>query len=223
MTDTSKYTGLITSEHADKPKFMAVIAALTAASADAQVLANQTPTLYSIDAAVGVQLDAIGAWVGLSRTLSIPLTGVYFTWDDAALIGWDSGSWQSTTDSPTGLVTLPDDAYRRLLRAKIAANHWDGTIPGATAVYLTVFNGAETIVMQDLQDMSFILAFIGAPLTAIDQALLANGYMSLKPAGVRIVTIALPVAPGPLFAWDTETAYLTGWEAGQWAIEIQPL
>lgn len=223
MVDSTKYTGLITSEHADKPKFKAVIETLTAGFVDTQNLDNSMPALFSIDTAVGSQLDAVGIWIGFSRTLSVPLTGVYFSWDDTALLGWDSGSWQSVTDSPTGLITLPDDSYRRLLWSKIAANHWDSTIPGAIQVFLSVFNGAQLIILQDLQDMSFILGFVGAPLTAADQALLTHGYITLKPAGVHIAAIALPVAPGPLFAWDVLSTTLNGWEAGQWALEIQPL
>lgn len=223
MVDSTKYVGLITSEHAGKPKFVAVIEALSAGFVDSQNLDNQMPSLFSLDSAVGAQLDAVGVWIGFSRTLSIPLTGVYFSWDDTDLLGWDSGSWQSVTDSPSGLITLPDDAYRRLLRSKIAANHWDSTIPGAIEVFLTTYNGAQSIILQDLQDMSFILGFVGVPLSAVDQALLTHGYISLKPAGVHIAAIALPVAPGPLFAWDVLSTTLNGWDAGQWALEIQPV
>ncbi len=222
MAATDGYVALITSEHQDKPNFVATVRALTAGFADIGALCNTYPQIYSLDLAVGEQLDVVGVWIGLSRTLSIPLTGVYFSWDDTALLGWESGSWQSTTDSPTGLITLPDDAYRSLLRAKIAANNWDGTIPGAIAVYLAIFGGAETVIIQDNQDMTYNLGFVGNPLSAINQALLLSGYIPLKPSGVRIVSIDVPVAVGPLFAWDAVSTVLDGWGVGQWAIEITP-
>lgn len=222
MASTDSYVALITSEHDDKPNFVAVIRALTQGPADIAALCASFPTLYNLDVAVGTQLDAVGLWIGLSRTLSTPLPGVYFSWDETDLVGWESGTWQSPYDSNTGLITLPDDSYRSLLRAKIAANNWDGTIPGAVAVYLSIFNGDESVIIQDNQDMSYILGFVGVPLNAVDQALLLNGYVPLKPAGVRIAAIALPPAPGPLFAWDVQSTTLNGWELGQWPIEIQP-
>ena len=223
MAITDQYVALITSEHADKPDFVAVIRALTEGLAQVNELSAVLPQYFNLDVAVGVQLDAVGLWIGLSRTLSIPLPGVYFSWDTTELVGWESGSWQSIYDSSAGLITLPDDSYRSLLRAKIAANNWDGTIPGAQAVYLAIFNGDVQVIIQDNQDMSYILGFVGAPLNAIDQALLSHGYLPLKPAGVRIAAIALPVAPGPLFAWDAVSTTLNGWEVGQWALEIQPV
>lgn len=220
MAATDGYISLVTSEHADKPNFIATIRTLTAGFADVTIFCNSVPNDYDLDLALGSQLDAVGKWIGLSRTLTTPLTGVYFTWDSTALLGWDSGSWQGPFDSSSGLITLPDDAYRNLLRAKIAANNWNGTIPDAIAIYQIIFNGTETVVIQDNQDMSMTLGFIGAPLTAIDQALLLNGYIPLKPAGVHITSVAVPIAAGPMFAWDVETPLLDGWELGQWALEI---
>ena len=222
MANTDKYVALITSEHANQPNFVASIRALCQGFADTGDLSMAIPQLFNLDLAVGSQLDAVGLWVGLSRILPEPLPGVYFSWDSTVLLGWDSGSWKSIYDSTTGLTTVPDDSYRNLLKAKIAANNWDGTIPGAQAVYLAIFNGGVQVIIQDNQDMSYVLGFVGAPPTAVEQALLANGYIPLKPAGVRVVAIALPLAPGPLFAWDAVSTTLNGWQVGQWTLEIHP-
>ena len=219
-SNTDPYVALITSEHDDKPNFIATVRTLTQGFADVNAVCNTFPTVYNLDVAVATQLDAIGLWIGLSRILSIPLANVYFSWDDTELLGWDSGSWQGPGDSSSGLISLPDDSYRNLLRSKIAANNWDGTIPGALAVYQAIFAGAEQVIIQDNQDMSFIVGFVGAPLTAIDQALLTNGYIPLKPSGVRIAAVAVPVAPGPLFAWDVTSSTLNGWDVGQWPVLI---
>lgn len=220
--DVTPYTGLITSEHADKPNFVAAITALVQGFADGVAVCNSIPSAYNLDEAVGAQLDAIGQWVGLSRTLTTVLTGVYFSWDATATLGWDSGSWQAPGDSSTGLITLPDDSYRQLIRSKIAANNWDGTIPGALTVYQTIFAGAQQVIIQDNQDMTYTLGFVGNALSAIDLALLQNGYIPLKPAGVQIASIAVPSGPGPLFAWDVMSTSLSGWDSGQWAIDIHP-
>lgn len=221
MASTDDYVALITSEHADKPLFVAVIRALTQPFVDRINLLATFPDLYSLDNASGVQLDAVGAWVGISRNLTVPLTGIYFSWDDVPLLGWDSGSWQGPFDPTTGVVSLPDDAYRALIRAKIAANQWDGTMMAAEAIWAQVFAGSgQHIFLQDKQDMSMIVAFTGPPLTAIQQALLTGGYFPLKPEGVRIAYYAVPVNTGPLFAWDTNTTDLQGWDTGSWPQEL---
>lgn len=221
---TDTYSLLITSEHRDKPLFMAVVKALAQGPVDIQAIEAAFPTDYDLDVAAGVQLDAVGKWVGISRNLQVQLANVYFSWDDTPLLGWDSGSWKGDFDPTTGIVSLPDDAYRGLIRAKIAANQWDGSIGGAQAIWDMVFAGAQTIILQDNQDMSMVIAFFGPPLTAIQQALLTGGYFPLKPAGVRINFYGVPANTGPLFAWDADVSSTTlaGWDSGSWVQEISP-
>ena len=67
MVDVSNYTALITSEHADKPKFMAMVEAVAQCFVDQQNLLLSVPTAFDLDDAVGVQLDAVGLWVGIGR------------------------------------------------------------------------------------------------------------------------------------------------------------
>ena len=56
---------------------------------------------------------------------------------------------------------LPDDLYRMLLMAKVAANAWDGTTPHAYKVWGTAFAGTSAIIfIQDHQDMSMT---VGVP------------------------------------------------------------
>lgn len=202
MNSQEYYRQLITSEHRDHPLFEAVVGALTSPMVDRS--ASELPLIpaFNLDGATGAQLDAVGLWVGVTRNLKTPLVGVYFSWDATAALGWDSGSWKGPFDADSGLLSLPDDVYRRLLRARIAANYWDGTIPGATAVWSSVFDGNQSIVIQDNQDMTMLVGFVGGIISAIDQALLTGGYLPLKPAGVRIVAYAVPVDTNPLFAWD---------------------
>lgn len=223
MASTDDYIALITSEHADKPLFVAVIRALVQPAVDSMNLLQTFPDLYDLDAAQGTQLDAVGLWVGISRQLRIPLTGVYFSWDDVPLLGWDSGSWQGLYDPTTGLTSLPDDEYRQLIRAKIAANRWTGGVYDAEAIWAQVFAGTgREIIVQDNQDMTMTVGFVGAPLTAIQQALLTGGYFPLKPEGVRIRFYAIPPDTGPLFAWDANSSELQGWDTGRWPQEIIP-
>lgn len=222
MITRDQYITLITSEHFDKPRFVDTVGAGIDPLAQLQNVLFGLPADFDIDTAVGVQLDALGIWIGRSRRIDAPLVGVYFTWDDVASDGWGSGIWKGQFDPDSGLVDLPDDSYRILLKAKIAANSWDGTIPGAYAIWATVFTDSQLII-QDNQDMSMVVGIAGQPLSIVDQALLTNGYIPLKPEGVRVQYYAIAPAEGSLFAWDVASSTaLAGWETGQWAIELIP-
>lgn len=218
-----EYLALITSEHTGKPKFEATVAAGVSPLAKVQAVLKSLITELDIDSAVGVQLDKIGEWVGRSRRIDTPLVGVYFAWDDLASSGWDSGVWKDIYDPDSGLVDLPDDAYRTLLKAKVAANNWDGTIPQAYEVWTAAFGTDTFLLIQDNQDMSMVVGIAGQPLSIVEQALLTNGYIPLKPEGVRIEYYAVAPAAGPLFAFDVEpSGGAAGWDAGQWVTELIP-
>lgn len=143
MVDVSQYTGLITSEHADKPKFTAMVSAVAQCFVDQQnALGNFIPS-FDLDEAMGAQLDTLGAWVGIGRRVRTPLTGVYFSFDIAG-VGFDQGVWQGPFDPSTGITVLDDDTYRLLIRAKIGANHWDGTLASSAAILNLIFQGGTT-------------------------------------------------------------------------------
>src|ERR1039458_1627914 len=136
--DPTYYLRLVTSEHIDKPNFIATLTAVLQPLADVQVRLAGMPGIFDLDVAVGDQEDKTGQWVGISRELQEPLTGVYFSLDTVGL-GFDQGTWKGPFDPSTYLTALPDDAYRLLLRAKILNNKWDGTIPGAYAAWAELF------------------------------------------------------------------------------------
>lgn len=217
------YPALASSQH-QKPKFLALLQALTLPFAEIQDFLAKLPKAFDVDHAVGAQLDQVGQWVGIGRYLLLPLAGVYFTWDEQGP-GWEEGVWKGNFDPDTGLTRLDDDSYRRLIKARIAANHWDGSIPGATAVWAAAFadSGSE-IIIQDNQDMSMTVGISGAYPDAVFRALLMGGYIPLKPEGVRVSWYAITPDGGPLFAWDCDTESLKGWrerEGGRWAQELK--
>ncbi len=216
------YLGLVTSLYQGKARFMALCSALTGPLVDAQALLEAIRAGFDLDDAVGVQLDHVGEWVGRSRYLSVPLVGVYFAWATEG-VGWAQGSWKGRYDPASGMVALPDDAYRTLLRAKIAANAWDGTIPGAYDVWETIFaRTGSVIVIQDNQDMTMVVGVAGQYPDAVTKALLTGGYIPLKPGGVRIAYYAVPPRGGPIFAWGCDSSALGGWGVGSWPERIIP-
>ena len=213
------YLNLVTNEHQDKPKFMATLAATLQPFADLNAVLDNFSALFDVDCAVGAQLDVVGQWVGRSRYLSVPLTGVYFSFDTVG-VGFDQGVWQGPYDPTTGLTTLPDEPYRTLLKATIAANHWDGTVPGAYTVWNTLFMGTGYgILIIDHQDMSMDVALTGNMPDAVTLSLFTGGYLSLRPAGVRINNFITPSVSGvPYFGFDIENSNISGFDVGAFGL-----
>lgn len=217
--DISQYTSLITSEHNQKPRFMAMVSLLAQWGVDRQNMLASIPGLFDIDNAVGQQLDWIGQWVGISRNLSVPLTGVYFSFDTAG-IGFDQGTWFGPFDPTTGLVALPDAQYRTLLYAVIAANNWDGTVPGAYAAWNTIFEPlGYSILIDDNQDMTMNAVLVGPSADAVTLALFTGGYLNLRPAGVGITNYyTTSITGAPVFGFDAENSGVSGFNVGAWVI-----
>lgn len=216
----NEYLNLVTSQYRQQPNFINTLTANLSILTRLQDLLNETnTTAFDIETAVGDQLDVIGKWVGLSRQIPIPIPGVYFSWDGTdPFVGWDFGSWQPL-NSPTEITTLPDDVYRTFIKAKIAANRWDGTTTGAYEIWDQVFSDI-TILIQDNQNMTYDLALIGEVIDSLTLALLENGFLPLKPEGVRINILYIPVDDNPLFGWDIENDFIKGWDEGSWAREL---
>lgn len=216
MTNVARYTDLITSEHEDKPKFLATLVALVTGAADITNMISTMPALYDLDVAAGVQEDTVGLWVGKSRQLVEPLAGVYFSFDTVGL-GFDEGTLMGPFDPVDGLVSLPDDAYRTLLRATIAANNWDGTIPMAYSAWDVLFGTSSFIlIIQDNGNMSMTVGFLGDPPDAVTTRLIETGQLlSLRPAGVLIDAYVIPSIPDtPLFGFDVEDSAISGFDVG---------
>jgi hypothetical protein len=215
------YLNLITSSWAQQPNFTAMISTDVSLPVQVQNLLTSMLSIFDLSLPpVGNQLDIIGQWVGISRNVNIPISGVYFSWNGSdPSLGWNSGSWQPS-DAPTQVTQLPDDAYLTLILAKIAANSWDGTTNGAYAIWDALFP-TYTILIQDNQNMSYDLAIIGGLVDALTTALVTGGYIPLRPEGVQVAHYYFSVDTNPAFAWDipTPTASLAGWNQGSWLKE----
>jgi RNAse (barnase) inhibitor barstar len=215
------YTNLVTSEHNKRPNFMAMIAQDVQGYVDNINLLRTFSNIFDIDQAAGQQLDMIGVWVGVSRNISTPLTGVYFAFD-TALVGFNQGNWFGIGDATAGLTRLGDLDYLLLLKAKIASNHWDGTIPNAYAIWAIVFAGQPFVLLiQDGQDMTMAIIVIGVINTAVTLSLITNGYIALRPAGVLITGYYQNTVPNfPVFGFGPESATLAGFNDGAWVKKI---
>ena len=215
---TTQYTSLVTSQHADKADFFATVTVLVQPIADVSASVQALPTAFDLGVAVGAQLDVVGLWVGTKRQLDIALSGVYFALDTAG-VGFDEGSWRQPTDPATTMYVLPDDAYRKLLRAKIAANSWDGTVTQATAIWNSVLaDDGLRIVIQDNCDMTMLVGIIGSgTIDTVTRALISGGHLDLKPCGVHVNGHVIPTVVGvAFFGFDAQNSTIAGFDTGCW-------
>lgn len=212
------YLNLVPSSNANQPDFIATLSANVNVCVQIQsVLASMIPLFDLSTPPVGDQLDIIGQWVGISRDISVPITGVFFTWDGTAALGWDSGTWVPAGGS-TSLTVLPDDAYLISILGKIAANRWDGTTNSAYTIFAELFS-EFTILISDFENMSYAVVIIASSIDALTQTLLTGGYILLRPEGIEITDYF--ISPGPVFTWDAApTAFVAGWDTGLWATAL---
>lgn len=217
LGDIAPYLALITSEHRDKPKFIAMLTATLQPVADIQALIASMPGLFDLDVAVGDQLDKVGQWIGVSRTLNAPLVGVYFALGPSGP-GFGIGTWKGPFDPDTFLINLPDEAYRLLLRAKLLNDKWNGTIPAAYAIWDALFAGTGFgILIQDYGNMHMLFALTGPTPDAVTLALFLGGYLNVRPAGVKVDAYVTPTVPDtPYFGFGVENAAISGFGVGAW-------
>lgn len=219
MTTTlllSYYEGLITSQHSDKPKFVATVETFCKMWLDLANQFIQLPLYFDLDTAVGEQLDIIGMWIGRTRNLEVPLHGVYFSFDEVGL-GFEEGTWHGKYDPLNQYSALADDSYRNLLKIKARCNSWDGSNEEAELIWeeFCALYGLRGFV-QDNQDMTMLLGTLDPISSAVARQLVVSGYIPLKPAGVR-VHILIPSMVGPIFSLDLDDDQSKGFDTGAWA------
>lgn len=220
----SKYVDLITSYHASKPLFVQHVDLSTRPLVDAASTMAGMTAAFDIDTAVGVQLDIIGEWVGRSRIVSEPITGVYFSFDADGL-GFEQGVWQGPYDPDSGFTKLSDEVYRVILKAKIAINNWDGTNDSLPDILNTALAGSGlSMQIIDNQDMTIsVIVFPEIDIADVSRELLAairQGYLTVKAAGVLAGSIITPSTGTQMFGFDLDNEYFAGFDTGAWETNL---
>lgn len=169
------YTTLITSEHADKPKFKAWVEVLLKPLIDSMELNESIKYAFDLNTAKGVQLDILGKILGVDRRVNF-----------------------EPTDGSSSL--LSDDNYRIILKAKIIKNQWKGTISNFYSFWKVLFKDTLSIFIIDNQDMDPVAVVWDNQITQIVQDLLENHYIIPKPAGLGLTVRR--VDPSTLFGFS---------------------
>ncbi|PHM55137.1 DUF2612 domain-containing protein [Xenorhabdus sp. KK7.4] len=213
------YLALITPQHRTAPKFVTHIDLITRSLSDIAQQTLQLNDAFSLDKAVGVQLDAVGEWIGLSRYVKTPIVGVYFSLDMDG-IGFDQGSWRRRYDSDSGFTELDDETYRTLLRVKIEANHWDGSGEMLERIYQRIMPDSKTtLFFVDNQNMTMDVFMTGGVIPEVIKAVIRQGYLNIKPEAVRVNNYINSADCG-LFGFDIQHDVVAGFDVGGWAVKL---
>ena len=189
MALLDNYLKLITSQHRDKPKYMAMVTALLRPSDDIFALAATMNDEFDVMLATGVQEDVVGTLVGANRTLDFqPDKGLDPVLDNAA--------------------------YRMLLQAKIAQNMWKGGIMDLRDLWATIFGNG--IILQDNQNMTIDVVVIGNSFDQIVRNMIQRGLIVPKPQSVKLTTY---FSDQQVFGYDMETNTIRGYDEANWIEE----
>ncbi|MDU1573282.1 MAG: DUF2612 domain-containing protein [Pantoea sp.] len=223
----SKYTDLITNYHRGKPLFVDHVDLSTRPLTDTSTALQNLLSAFDIDSAVGVQLDVLGEWIGRTRIVSQPISGVYFSFDTDGL-GWDQGVWQGPYDPDAGFTSLSDDTYRIVLKAKIAINSWDGQNDSLPSILETALEGSGLrMQIVDNRDMTIsVWVFPDEDISLVSKELIAaikQGYLTVKAAGVwagdiQSPSILTPSVGTKFFGFDMDNDYIAGFDDGAWGV-----
>lgn len=184
MAVLEDYTDLVTSEHRGKPNFFSMLGMALQPFVDGINVLQSMPSRFDVDSAAGEQLDFVGQWVGLSRNLRTPIADVYFAFDTPGL-GFDEGVWFSPGDPAEGVIMLDDVTYLLMIKAKIAANKWGGSLGEANSFLLEIFPGAD-VQVKDNFNMTQTFIISGTAPSVLFEQLVSQGYIPLKPATVGL-------------------------------------
>lgn len=225
----SKYTDRITNYHRGKPLFVEHIDLSTRPLTDTSIALQNLLTAFDIDSAIGVQLDVLGEWIGRTRIVSQPISGVYFSFDTDGL-GWDQGVWQGPYDPDSGFTSLSDDTYRTVLKAKIAINNWDGQNDSLPPILETALEGSglkmQIVDNQDMTISVWVFPEIDIALVSLELiAAIKQGYLTVKAAGVwagdiQTPSILTPSVGTKFFGFDMDNEFIAGFDDGAWGVNL---
>ena len=149
--------------------------------------------IWDIDTANDHGLDIWGRIVGIGRYLEVDDSPAYTGFVEAQtpatkLTGpqpFGSGGTLFNGAQISKTLRLSADAYRDVILWKAMANISDATIPGINRLLKFMFKGRGRAYAHDTGDMTmrYVFEFF---LTPVEKAVLQQGKVVIKPAGVRV-------------------------------------
>ncbi len=186
----SYYLSLITSQYQLSPNFLLWLGAVLQVNADlATAISEMITPAFDLAWAVGAQLDILGQWVGVVRTVPF---------------------------QPSGGVSpiLDDPTYRILIIAKIGQNQWDGKIASLYPLWQALFPGGTIEIFDQAAGVMTADLILAGQFTSIIQDLIVNGMIVPRPEGVLYNYI---FATLPIFGCDENNSFIAGADLGHTA------
>lgn len=179
----SDYANLIIYQYAKKPKALATVNAILGETDRIIENLNDLINQWDIDQARAFSLDIIGRRVGVSRTLPAFVSKGYLGYYES--IGgqpWGQGIWYKQGESTGGSLTLDDEDYRFLIRAKIYKNFQNGTLDYVLNAMRNILSAEANI--QDNYDMTATVFLPLATLNPLQSYMIQVMDILPRPMGV---------------------------------------
>ena len=159
------YAGLLLSEYKLLPRAKATIE-IYVKQALGDMLASQLDPAFTLETAVGPQLDILGKYIGLSRNIGLPVPEPFYEFSDyTGVVGSPNGFtdylnpainagviWDNYLFQGTENTALSDAAYLFMLQMQIVLNSNDGTLASIMAFLQEFFPGQ--VLLLDNGNMS---------------------------------------------------------------------
>lgn len=179
---------------------MALVGVLAGALGDSTACMASMVPAFSLNTAVGAQLDILGLWIGQSRIIPSVLIPGFFGFSDLATgapeglqMGFGDlrsvavgGVWFGLNDNASGTTVLNDAQYLIVLRARITRNQSNGTFADMEQALAFIFGVNANVT--DNSNLKLIIN-VESPVSPIDQALITSLDILPRPAGVAITNI----------------------------------
>lgn len=201
------------SQYANSPILTALIESLNDAIDPSRKIDDFYASLWDIDTARGFGLDVWGRIVGVTRSLDVPATGVFFGFNIASMGVQPYKPFnQAVFNTRTSLQStylLSDDAYRTLILFKAFVNVTACDIPSLNTIARVLLGGVATFYyvdpgyvdegyvearessrafVVDNGDMSMTYVF-DFPLTPVQAAIVAKPGLLPHPTGVSVSVV----------------------------------
>lgn len=174
-------------QYRTKPKFMAWLNIAHEMGGSIEAAAEAVRRSYDIDTAEGEQLDVIGRIVVIDRGFisNIPLGQYMCTPDSMEQPQCGDSDVMCSQASVASDSVMSDALFRIAIKAKIAKNNGDATIPAILAQMKLMLPGATYLRVIDNQDMTFDIEY-GGKFTDLERWALLNVDLIQRPHGVKL-------------------------------------
>lgn len=183
MFQLSNYSAMLIYQYRDKPKARKTIGLIQSKADKFMSDVNDYLDQFDIDKARGFSLDIIGRRVGVNRTLPSFISKGYWGWLGSVNgEGWGNGVWYRSGEAAGESLSLNDDDFRFLIKAKIFKNFQNGSLDYLINSIREIMNTNANVV--DNYDMTATVLLPLKTLNSLQQYMIEQMDILPRPDGV---------------------------------------